>query len=153
MSDFFYRTLEALFLPLGYIFSLDMRLFALFYFILLCCVWLLSLRKQLFSEGKQKEGESGKQGKWGMLGVEKRGKIVISGYCVRDAFIFNKKQTLTRHNNNKNKIIIIVNPSKQLKIYALKYSRQSNGEQDVYSYTGSYMLAPSFVHCFLQSSC
>lgn len=91
MSDFFCRTLETLFLSLGYIFSLDMRLFALFYFILLCCVWLLSLRKQLFYEGKQKEGESGKQGKWGMLGVEKRGKIVISRYCVRDEFIFNKK--------------------------------------------------------------
>lgn len=56
-----------------------------------------------------------------MLGVEKRGKIVISGYCVRDEFIFNKKQTLMRHNNNKNKItIIIVNSRKQLKIYALK---------------------------------
>lgn len=54
-----------------------------------------------------------------------------------------KQQTLTRHNNNKNKIIIIVHLSKQLKIYALKYSRQSNWEQDVCSYTGSYILPHS----------
>lgn len=68
--------------------SFSVRAFALSYYILLCCIWWLSLAGLPFSDGRWAEGsESQEKEEWN------KGKLVRT-YCMREESIFNKKITL-----------------------------------------------------------
>ena len=72
-------------------FSLNVVLFVLSYYILFCPVWLLSLSSLLFSKVRQKGSGSGGRGGGDKLGGIAGGKTVIGIYCMRKESIFYNK--------------------------------------------------------------
>ena len=63
--------------------SFDMRVYSLFYCILLCCVWLISLGDLLFSEGKWKSSEFGGKDEVGELGRVEGKETAVGINCMR----------------------------------------------------------------------
>lgn len=74
--------------------SVSPRTFVLFYCILFCLVWLLSLGSLFFSEGRQRGVDVG-EGRLGLLGGVEEGETVVGMYRRREETIFNKNKLIT----------------------------------------------------------